>query len=137
LEEILFTSDIGVATTQELIDSVQEKVARKELKDPEKLKAALKEHMLSFLDVGVVEHPLPRPWRTLSHNGYRRKRCWEDHHHRKGSQSFQIRGERKVLLAAADTFRAAAVEQLTIWGERVGATVIKQGTGADPFGRCL
>ena len=72
LEEILFTSDIGVATTQELIDSVQEKVARKELKDPEKLKGALKDHMLSFLNVGAVEPPPPRAGRTLGHNGCRR-----------------------------------------------------------------
>ncbi len=131
LEEILFTSDIGVATTQELIDSVQEKVARKELKDPEKLKAALKEHMLSFLDVGVVEHPSPGPGEPLvimviGVNGVGKTTTIG-----KAANRFRSEGK-EVLLAAADTFRAAAVEQLTIWGERVGATVIKQGTGADP-----
>ena len=65
LEEILFTSDIGVATTQELIDSVREKVARKELKDPEKLKTSLRDHILSFLDATPKEHPEPAPGEPL------------------------------------------------------------------------
>lgn len=131
LEEILFTSDIGVATTQELIDSVQGKVARKELKDPERLKSALKEHMLSFLEVGEVEHPLPRPGEPLvimvvGVNGVGKTTTI-------GKAANRFRSQAKeVLLVAADTFRAAAVEQLTIWGQRVGATVIKQDTGADP-----
>jgi len=131
LEEILFTSDIGVATTQELIDSVQEKVARKELKDPEKLKTALKDHMLSFLDVGEVEHPSPGPGEPLvimviGVNGVGKTTTIG-----KAANRFRSEGK-EVLLVAADTFRAAAVEQLTIWGERVGATVIKQDTGSDP-----
>ena len=132
LEEILFTSDIGVATTQELIDSVQDKVARKELKDPEKLKTALKEHMLSFLDIGTGEHPpSPGPGEPLvimviGVNGVGKTTTIG-----KAANRFRSEGK-EVLLVAADTFRAAAVEQLTIWGERVGATVIKQDTGADP-----
>ena len=131
LEEILFTSDIGVATTQELIDSVQEKVARKELKDPERLKVALKEHMLSFLNVGAVEHPSPGPEEPLvimvvGVNGVGKTTTIG-----KAANRFRSEGK-EVLLVAADTFRAAAVEQLTIWGERVGAAVIKQDTGSDP-----
>ena len=131
LEEILFTSDIGVATTQELIDSVQEQVARKELKDPEKLKIALKDHMLSFLDVRAVEHPSPGPGEPLvimviGVNGVGKTTTIG-----KAANRFRSEGK-EVLLVAADTFRAAAVEQLSIWGERVGATVIKQGTGSDP-----
>ena len=65
LEEILFTSDIGVATTQELIDSVQKEVARKELNDPQKLKGILRDHILSFLEVKSVEHPFPGPGEPL------------------------------------------------------------------------
>ena len=131
LEEILFTSDIGVTTTQELIESVQEKVARKELKDPEKLKTALKDHMLSFLDVGEVEHPSPGPGEPLvimvvGVNGVGKTTTIG-----KAASRFKSEGK-EVLLVAADTFRAAAVEQLTIWGERVGANVIKQDTGSDP-----
>lgn len=131
LEEILFTSDIGVATTQKLIDSVQEKVARKELKDPEKLKTALKEHMLSFLDVGEMEHPSPGAGEPLvimviGVNGVGKTTTIG-----KAANRFRSEGK-EVLLVAADTFRAAAVEQLTIWGERVGAAVVKQDNGADP-----
>ena len=61
LEEILFTSDIGVAATQELIRSVQEEVARKELKDPQALKNSLRDRILSFLHVTPPEHPVPGP----------------------------------------------------------------------------
>ena len=131
LEEILFTSDMGVATTQELIESVQEKVARKELRDPEKLKAALREHILSFLEVPLVEHTLPAPGEPLvimviGVNGVGKTTTI-------GKAAHRVKQEGKeVMLVAADTFRAAAVEQLSIWGERVGAEVIKQGAGADP-----
>ncbi len=131
LEEILFTSDIGVATTQELIDSVQERVARKELKDPEKLKEALREHILSFLEVPPVEHSTPAPGEPLvimviGVNGVGKTTTIGKAAYRAGQDG------KKVMLVAGDTFRAAAVEQLSIWGERVGAEVIKQGHGADP-----
>jgi len=131
LEEILFTSDIGVETTLKLINSVREKVARKELKDPERLKIALKEKMCSFLNVPTGERPFPSPGAPLvimviGVNGVGKTTTI-------GKASHRMIGEgKKVILAAADTFRAAAVEQLVIWGERVGAEVVKQGTGADP-----
>ncbi|MBK5102078.1 MAG: signal recognition particle-docking protein FtsY [Desulfobacteraceae bacterium] len=131
LEEILFTSDIGVATTQELIVSVQEKVARKELNDPQKLKGVLRDHILSFLEVESVEHPLPGPGEPLvimviGVNGVGKTTTI-------GKAGHRFRSEGKeVMLVAADTFRAAAVEQLVIWGERAGAEVIKQSTGSDP-----
>jgi fused signal recognition particle receptor len=131
LEEILFTSDIGVATTQDLIRSVQEKVARKELRDPEKLKTALRDQMLIFLGVNAAVHPLPNPGEPLvimvvGVNGVGKTTTIGKAAHR-----FRTEGK-EVLLVAGDTFRAAAVEQLAIWGERVGAGVIKQGPGADP-----
>ena len=131
LEEILFTSDIGVATTQELIGSVREKVARKELKNPAKLKIGLKEHILSFLDVPPKEHSKPRPGEPLvilivGVNGVGKTTTIG-----KTAHNFKLQGK-KVMLVAADTFRAAAVEQLVIWGDRTGAEVIKQSTGADP-----
>jgi fused signal recognition particle receptor len=131
LEEILFTSDIGVATTQQLIHSVQEKVDRKELKDPEKLKDVLRDLMLSLLDVPTLEHPVPAPGEPLvimviGVNGVGKTTTIG-----KSAQRFRAQGK-QVMLVAADTFRAAAVEQLSIWGEGVGATVIKQDTGADP-----
>lgn len=131
LEEILFTSDIGVTTTDELIDSVREKVARKELRDPEKLKSALREHMLSFLaipeqDVAVPEPGQPLIIMVIGVNGVGKTTTIAKVAHR-----FKEEGK-EVMLVAADTFRAAAVEQLAIWGERIGVEVIKQKTGADP-----
>lgn len=131
LEEILFTSDIGVTTTQELIDSVQEKVVRKELKDPEKLKDALRDHILSFLKVPAVSHPVPEQGEPLvilviGVNGVGKTTTIG-----KAAQRFRMEGK-QVMLVAADTFRAAAVEQLVVWGERVGAEVIRQKAGADP-----
>jgi len=131
LEEILFTSDIGVATTQSLLDAVREKVTRKKLKDPRKLKEMLKSHILSLLDQDPVNHASKRPEDPIvimvaGVNGVGKTTTI-------GKLANRYRQEGKsVMLVAADTFRAAAVEQLTIWGERVGATVIKQGTGADP-----
>lgn len=131
LEEILFTSDIGVGTTQTLLDAVQEKVTRKELKDPRKLKEMLRNHILSLLDQEPVEHTLSKPGDPLvimvaGVNGVGKTTTI-------GKIANRFRQEGKtVMLVAADTFRAAAVEQLAIWGDRVGATIIQQGTGADP-----
>ena len=131
LEEILFTSDIGVITTQELIDSVKEKVARKELNNPQKLKSILRDHILSFLEVPPLDHPLPAPGEPLvimviGVNGVGKTTTIA-----KAAHNFILQGK-DVMLVAADTFRAAAVEQLVIWGERVGANVIRQTATSDP-----
>ncbi len=130
LEEILFTSDIGVETAQELITSMQEKVDRKELKDPSKLKNALKEHILSFLDIPGPQAKVPSSGDPLvimvvGVNGVGKTTTIG-----KIAARFVSSGK-KVMLVAGDTFRAAAVEQLSIWGERVGADVVKQKTGSD------
>ncbi|KPK29944.1 MAG: signal recognition particle-docking protein FtsY [Nitrospira bacterium SG8_3] len=131
LEEILFTADLGVQTTQELIDHVQSAVARKELDNPEKLKNILKEKIRSFLHVPQVERQSLTPGEPLiimvvGVNGVGKTTTIGKVAHR-----FKSEGK-KVMLVAADTFRAAAAEQLAIWGERVGAEVIKQDAGADP-----
>jgi len=131
LEEILFTSDLGVAATQELIDLVRDKVVRKELSDPDRLKNALRENIISFLDVPEIEHRSPAPGEPLviiviGVNGVGKTTTIG-----KAAHWFREQGQ-SVMLVAADTFRAAAVEQLTIWGERVGADVVKQQHGADP-----
>lgn len=131
LEEILFTSDIGVASTHELIESLQAQLARKELKNPEALRNALRDHILAFLEAPPPNRPLPGPGEPLvimvvGVNGVGKTTTIGKAAHRYVSQG------KNVLLVAADTFRAAAVEQLSIWGERVGADVIKQKTGADP-----
>lgn len=131
VEEILFTSDIGVATTHELIGMVQEKVKRKELKDPEKLKGVLRDQIISFLDIPPLEHALPASGEPLvimvaGVNGVGKTTtiC-------KVAYGLKAQGK-KVMLVAADTFRAAAVEQLVVWGERIGVEVVRQAAGADP-----
>jgi fused signal recognition particle receptor len=131
LEEILFTSDLGVTTTQELIDLVQGAVARQELDDPDKLKDALKENIRAFLQIPEVEHKNPGSGEPLivmviGVNGVGKTTTIG-----KAAHNFKEQGK-KVMLVAADTFRAAAIEQLGIWGERVDAEVIKQKTGSDP-----
>ena len=131
LEEILFTCDIGVATTRELIEEVQRRVSRKELTDPQKLRTALRQRILGFLTVPAPELCRPAADEPLvimviGVNGVGKTTTI-------GKAAHQFKREGKeVLLVAADTFRAAAVEQLCVWGERAGAEVIRQQTGADP-----
>ncbi|MBN2418289.1 MAG: signal recognition particle-docking protein FtsY [Deltaproteobacteria bacterium] len=131
LEEILFTSDLGVNASQELIALVREGVERKSLGNPEQLKAALKDKMIEFLDIETPETKEPAPGEPLvimmiGVNGVGKTTTIG-----KVASLFKKEGK-QVMLAAADTFRAAAAEQLTIWGERVGVDVIRQNEGADP-----
>ena len=123
LEEILITSDIGVQTTVALIDHVREGVERKDLKNPDQLKQALQNHILSFLKVASAATKIPtgKPHiiMVVGVNGVGKTTTIG-----KLSDRF-VREGKNVLLVAADTFRAAAVEQLEIWGERVGAEVIR------------
>jgi fused signal recognition particle receptor len=131
LEEVLFTSDLGVATTQELIRLVQEGVARKELVQPEKLRAALKEHIRTFLNVPDVAQRTPNAGEPyvimiIGVNGVGKTTTI-------GKLGHQLKAQgNSVMFVAADTFRAAAVEQLEIWAQRVGADLVKQRPGADP-----
>jgi len=131
LEEVLFTSDLGVATTQELIRLVQEGVARKELVQPEKLRAALKEHIRTFLNVPDVALRTPNAGEPyvimiIGVNGVGKTTTI-------GKLGHQLKAQgNSVMFVAADTFRAAAVEQLEIWAQRVGADLVKQKPGADP-----
>jgi fused signal recognition particle receptor len=129
LEEILITSDLGVITTQALINSVQQKVKRKELDDPERLKAYLQQEIQNFLDVPQKRmDPTIRPFVILiiGVNGVGKTTTIG-----KLAGRFRSQGK-KVLLVAADTFRAAAGEQLEIWAGRSGAEIIRQKEGSDP-----
>jgi fused signal recognition particle receptor len=123
LEEILITSDIGVQTTMALIDHVREGVERKDLEDPAQLKQALQDQILSFLKVPspAVKTPSGKPHiiMVVGVNGVGKTTTIG-----KLSDRY-VREGKHVLLIAADTFRAAAVEQLEIWGERVGAEIIR------------
>lgn len=130
LEELLITADLGVETSTELIERTREKVRRRELTDPERLKAHLKEEMLALL-TGVAAQAVPAPHKphvvmVIGVNGVGKTTTIAKLAHHDTQQG------QKVMLVAADTFRAAAVEQLDIWGQRVGVPVIKQKTGSDP-----
>ncbi len=129
LEEILVTSDLGIQTTQALIKIISGKVARRELNSPEKLKSVLREEILKILSspqFEVAKQVQPYVILVVGVNGVGKTTTIAKLAHR-----FIGQGQ-KVMLVAADTFRAAAVEQLQIWSERVGADLIKQRTGADP-----
>ncbi len=129
LEEILITSDLGVLTTQALIDSVQQKVKRKELNDPEKLRETLQQEILRFLEVPrKVPDYAQKPFIILviGVNGVGKTTTIG-----KLAQKFREQGK-KVLLVAGDTFRAAAGEQLEIWAGRSGAEIIRKKEGSDP-----
>jgi fused signal recognition particle receptor len=128
LEELLITADIGVDTTLFLIQALHEKLRRRELGDVEKLKAALKAEMVALFTAPPPPEITARPWVVLvvGINGVGKTTTIA-----KLARQARLQGL-SPMLVAADTFRAAAVEQLEIWGERVGAPVIKQKTGSDP-----
>ncbi|MBI5606228.1 MAG: signal recognition particle-docking protein FtsY [Deltaproteobacteria bacterium] len=129
LEEILITSDLGVMTTRALIESVQQKVKRKELDNPERLKETLQQEILRFLEVpGKIPDYSQKPFIILviGVNGVGKTTTIG-----KLAQKFKSQGK-KVLLVAGDTFRAAAGEQLEIWAGRSGAEIIRQKEGSDP-----
>jgi len=130
LEELLITSDLGVQTTQRLIDSVKEKVRRQELSDPERLKLALQAEITDILKPAAapldVEAARPFVIMVVGVNGVGKTTTI-------GKIASQLtRQGKRVLLVAADTFRAAAIEQLEIWAQRSRAELVKQKSGADP-----
>jgi fused signal recognition particle receptor len=131
LEEILITSDMGVHTTMALIDEVREQVERKDLNNSEELKEALHKKIADFLKIPpAVSEPLspekPHVIMVIGVNGVGKTTTIG-----KLAARF-IENKKRVLLVAADTFRAAAVEQLEIWSERVGAEIVRHKGKADP-----
>lgn len=135
LETQLLLADVGVDATRELLKRLRDRVASGRLKDSGELRAALVEDMTAIL--APVTCPLrlgdgPRPFVILlvGVNGVGKTTTLG-----KLAQRFQSQGL-KVLLGAADTFRAAAVEQLKVWGERQRIPVIAAATGADPAAVC-
>jgi fused signal recognition particle receptor len=131
LEEILITADLGVNTTLDLLDEIRNRVSRKELKDPKALKLALKERLLGFFvgyDEARMQVPVTGPLviMVVGVNGVGKTTTIG-----KMANKF-VRSGQRVLLVAADTFRAAAIDQLKIWGERVGVEVVAKEQGVDP-----
>ncbi len=126
LEEVLIAADLGAAVAGKLI----EKVRKDKINDPDAVRNSLKEGMLSILtqDEGSLNLPEAGPAVIviIGVNGTGKTTTI-------GKLSEKLRREgRKVIIAAADTFRAAAIEQIAIWGERSGAEVIRHSDGADP-----
>jgi fused signal recognition particle receptor len=139
LEEVLFTADIGVRTATKLLESAREKVKRRELSDADRLKAVLREEIARILalDGAPAGPPLAigaaRPWvqMVVGVNGSGKTTTI-------GKLAAKLRASgHSVLLAAGDTFRAAAGEQLEIWAERVGAPVVRGKEGSDPASVCF
>ena len=130
LEEILITSDIGVKTTVELIRTLEQRLGRNELKDGEALRCALKDEILARLEAHhstlAINGRHPFVLLVIGVNGVGKTTTIG-----KLASRFSAEGK-KVLLAAADTFRAAAAEQLESWGNRSGVDVIRHKEGADP-----
>jgi fused signal recognition particle receptor len=128
LEELLITSDIGVQTSMDLINNISRKSW--EIADADQLKAALKEEILSLLDTqtAVVKKITSTPYviMVIGVNGVGKTTTIGK------LATRQTAAGKRVLIAAADTFRAAAVEQLAIWAERANAEIIKHKDKADP-----
>jgi len=137
LEEILIGADVGVETTTKLLDAVRQRVRKEGLKRPEEAREALREELIALLRRARAKGQLwvdePVADRTFSPavilvvgvNGVGKTTSIA-----KLARAFKRDGER-VILAAADTFRAAAIEQLKLWGERIGVPVIAHAQGQD------
>ena len=130
LETLLLTADVGVETTARIIDDLTERVKRKELSDPQALSGILQDYLAGILegiDKPVVQASAGKPQVILmvGINGAGKTTTIG-----KLAKRLQEEGQ-KVMLAAGDTFRAAAVEQLQTWGERNNIPVIAQSTGSD------
>jgi fused signal recognition particle receptor len=130
LETLLLTADVGIDATHRIISDITGKVKRKELSDPEKLNDVLKQELMQILTDANAEEKQPaqekpRVILMVGINGAGKTTTIG-----KLTKKFQGDGK-KVMLAAGDTFRAAAVEQLQTWGERNDVPVIAQHTGAD------
>lgn len=135
LEEVLITSDVGIETTLRIIERIQQRVARDKYLSSSELQTILREEIVALLtensttdgngfDTPTNRHPYVIM--VVGVNGVGKTTTI-------GKLAYQFKkAGKKVYLGAADTFRAAAVEQLDIWGERVGVPVIKQQMGSDP-----
>ncbi len=129
LEEILITSDIGMDTTMKIMESLRDRVKNNYITTPENVKDALKKIMTEMVDKGELQKlcdKTPLVILVIGINGGGKTTTI-------GKLAYKCKKEGKtVMLAAADTFRAAAAQQLAIWGERNGINVVKHQEGADP-----
>jgi fused signal recognition particle receptor len=132
LEGLLFSADLGVKTSSQLIEGVQKGLKRGELQEPEKVRDFIKQEIFRILKSGekplMIDFSQTKPFllMVVGVNGVGKTTTIA-----KIARHYSSQGK-KVLIGAADTFRAAAVEQLEIWAKRVGADLIKQSKGSDP-----
>lgn len=128
LEEVLITADVGVGPTEKIIDGLRGKIRAEKITEPEKVKAALEEILVSMIGDGepLVLDTKPSVILVIGVNGVGKTTSIA-----KIANLLKSEGK-SVILAAADTFRAAAVDQLKIWADRVGVDIISHGEGSDP-----
>ncbi|MBV8552422.1 MAG: signal recognition particle-docking protein FtsY [Acidobacteriaceae bacterium] len=130
LEYTLITADLGVRTVEDILESIRQRIDRKLTADPAEIRSLIRQHLLEVLrasetPIHVVRTP-PAVVMVVGVNGAGKTTTI-------GKLANRFLGEgRKVLLCAADTFRAAAIEQLEVWAQRANVEMIRQKTGADP-----
>ncbi|MFI3268643.1 MAG: signal recognition particle-docking protein FtsY [Rikenellaceae bacterium] len=133
LEEVLVTSDVGIDTTLKIIDKIETRVAKDKYVNTAELNSILKEEITSLLENKSLEsityprqNGMPYVLMVVGVNGVGKTTTI-------GKIAAQLTSQgKKVVLGAADTFRAAAIEQLGVWAERSGARIVKQVMGSDP-----
>ena len=135
LEEVLITSDVGVETTVKIINRIEERIARDKYMNTSELNAILRDEIASLMeeshssqrDMGLeVQEGTPYVMMVVGVNGAGKTTTI-------GKLAAQLtKAGRKVYIGAADTFRAAAIDQLAVWAERAGATMVRQEMGSDP-----
>lgn len=130
LEAVLLSADVGVATTSKLMTEIRKGIKEKVINSPDDLKPFLQDKISAMLvgqtQVEVASHEPPTVMLVVGVNGVGKTTTigkLASYYHENG---------KKVLVAAADTFRAAAIDQLEIWGERTGTEIIKHAEGSDP-----
>ncbi len=129
LEEILIMSDIGFETSTNIINNLRQRIKRENIKEADQVKEALREELEKILDIGQKELQLntkPSVILIVGVNGVGKTTSI-------GKIANRLKKDgKKIVIAAADTFRAAAVEQLEIWANRAGCDIVKKQEGADP-----
>jgi len=129
LEEILISADVGVETTEKLIERTKQRVKEQKLKDGQEVREALKQEMVNILDLPCPEPAVNGSTKVvlvIGVNGSGKTTSI-------AKLAFLAKNEgRSVILAAGDTFRAAAIDQLRTWAERIGVEIVAHQPGADP-----
>ena len=129
IEEILITSDIGVETSLEIIKRVKEKIELEKIKDPTLIMDCLKEVILNLMGTKmntIIPDKTPAIFLIIGVNGVGKTTSI-------GKIAYKLKNKKyKVIIAAADTFRAAAIDQLEVWSKRAGVDIISQQEGSDP-----